>query len=282
MTDTRTRIRTLSAAQKVILAMGGVVALVLIAWGVLQLASFFGRTTYQRELTLTPTAGRIHVDMNGGISIQTGPGPEVRVTEQVHYGLRKPRLIESVTGEGVELTARCAPFISNCSVDAVLTVPAGLAVDAHSSGGDITASGLTGSVRLDSSGGGVTASGLTGSVVLHSSGGDITASGLAGKVQLDSSGGGVRATGLTGRQVDARSSGGDVELVFDAAPDRVGADSSGGGVRIELPSVDSGYHVNADSSGGDTRTDVKTDPGSPRLIEAHSSGGDVRISGRLP
>src|SRR6266496_688716 len=246
MTDTRTRIRTLSAAQKVILAMGGVVALVLIAWGVLQLASFFGRTTYQRELTLTPTAGRIHVDMNGGISIQTGPGPEVRVTEQVHYGLRKPRLIESVTGKGVELTARCAPFISNCSVDAVLTVPAGLAVDAHSSGGDITASGL------------------------------------AGKVQLDSSGGGVRATGLTGRQVDARSSGGDVELVFDAAPDRVGADSSGGGVRIELPSVDSGYHVNADSSGGDTRTDVKTDPGSPRLIEAHSSGGDVRISGRLP
>jgi DUF4097 and DUF4098 domain-containing protein YvlB len=277
MTDTSTRSPRRSGAQRVLLAVGGVVALALIAWGVLQLVSVLGRTTTQRELTLTPTGGRLKVDMNGGIRIETGSGPEVRVVERLHYGLRKPRVTETVTADGLEVKAGCAWFNPNCSVDAVLTVPADLAVDAHSSGGDITVSGLTGTVQLDSSGGGITASGLTGSVVLESSGGDITASGLTGAVRMDSSGGGVRASGLRSGQVDAHSSGGDVVLAFDAPPDRVRADSSGGGVRIELPRVDSGYHVNADSSGGDTHTEVPTDPQSPRLIEAHSSGGDVRI-----
>jgi hypothetical protein len=269
--------RTLPGGRKAVLAVGGIMALGLIGWGVLSLIGLLGRTTSQRELTLTPTAGRLRIDVNGDVTIKIGSGPDVRVTETMRYGLRKPRVTEEVTADGLALRARCPWFDSTCSVDAVLTVPASLSVDARSSGGDITASGLTGSVQLDSSGGGIRASGLTGSVVLRSSGGDIVASGLAGSARLDSSGGGVRATGLRSLQVDARSSGGDVELSFDSAPDRVTADSSGGGVRIALPRIEAGYRVRADSSGGDTRTEVPTDPRSRRLVEAHSSGGDVRL-----
>jgi hypothetical protein len=269
--------RTMSGGRRALLAVGGVMTVALIGWGVLTLIGLLGRTTSQRELTLTPSAGRLRIDMNGAITIETGTGPDVRVTETMRYGLRKPRVTEEVTADGLVLRAHCPWFTSTCSVDAVLTVPASLSVDAHSSGGDITASGLTGAVQLDSSGGGIRASGLTGSVVLRSSGGDITASGLAGPARLDSSGGGVRAAGLRSPHVEARSSGGDVELSFDSAPDRVTADSSGGGVRIALPRVEGGYRVTADSSGGDTRTEVPTDPRSERLIEAHSSGGGVRL-----
>jgi hypothetical protein len=269
--------RTLSAGRRILLVVGGVVALALIGWGALMLVGLLGRTTSEREVTLTPTAGRLRIDVNGDIRIDAGTGSDVRIVERMRYGLRKPRVTEDVTADGVVIRARCPWYDSNCSVNAVLTVPANLSVDAHSSGGDITASGLAGSAQLDSSGGGIVASGLTGSVVLRSSGGDITASGLSGSARLDSSGGGVRATGLRTAQVEARSSGGDVELSFDSAPDRVTADSSGGGVRIGLPRVEAGYHVDADSSGGGTRIEVPTDPASRRIIEAHSSGGDVRL-----
>jgi len=73
-----------------------------------------------------------------------------------------------------------------------------------------------------------------------------------------------------------------VQLAFDTPPDRVIADSSGGGVEIGLPRVEGGYQVHADSSGGQTQTDVQTDPASPHLIDAHSSGGDVRITTASP
>ncbi|HEY3262909.1 MAG TPA: DUF4097 family beta strand repeat-containing protein [Pseudonocardiaceae bacterium] len=277
MSEIGTRSRTLSRAQKVLLAVGGVAAFVLIAGAAWTLVNLFGQTTYQRDLTLTPTAGRLRIDTTGAITIKPGSGPEVRVHETVRYGLRRPRLAETSTPDGLVLHAGCDWLTPNCSIDAVVTVPAELTVDARSSGGDITVSGLTGAVQLDSSGGGITVSGLTGPAQLHSSGGGITATGLAGAVQLDSSGGGVRATGLRATQVEARSSGGDVVLAFDTAPDRVVADSSGGGVRIGLPRVEGGYSVNADSSGGGTHTDVPTDPQSQRQIEAHSSGGDVRL-----
>ena len=276
MSDTRTRSR-LSGGQKVILAFGGVVAFALIGWGVLTVVNLLGQTSYQRELTLNPTTGRLRVDLPGSITVETGTGPEVRVVEKVRYGLRKPRLTEETTADWVVLRADCAWFSSNCSVDAVITVPANLSVDVDSSGGDITASNLAGSVRLDSSGGSVRVSGLTGSVVLSSSGGDVSATGLTGTAELDSSGGSVRATELRSSEIKASSSGGDVQLVFDAAPDRVSADSSGGGVEVGLPRVDGGYRVNADSSGGETRIEVPTDPQSPRVIDAHSSGGDVRV-----
>jgi Putative adhesin len=273
----RGRRRRLTRAQKAILAVGGVLAFALIAYGVLILVELFGQRTDQRVVTLTPTAGRLRLDVNGDIRIQPGADAQVHVTERLKYGLRRPRLSEQVTAAGLTVTSRCMVLDSYCSVDAVLTVPAGLSVDAHSSGGGITVGGLTGSVTLDSSGGGISVSALTGPVVLRSSGGDITADGVAGSLRMDSSGGGVHGTGLRGGQVDAHSSGGDVRLVFDAAPQRVSANSSGGGVRIELPRAEGGYHVTADSSGGGTSIDVPTDPQSSRSVDAHSSGGDVRI-----
>jgi hypothetical protein len=273
------RRRRLSPGQRVILAVGGVLAFALIGWGVLSLVSVFGRTSYQRELTLAPSGAKLHIDLPGTIQITgaSGSDSQVRLVETVRYGLRKPHLVESRTADGLTVRMDCSWFDSRCSVDAVVTVPASTSVDARSSGGDITVRGLTGSVRLDSSGGGVTGADLTGSVEMRSSGGDVTATGLTGQAVLDSSGGGISGSGLRSPTVDASSSGGDVNLSFDAAPDQVHADSSGGGVEVRLPRVENGYHVTADSSGGATRIEVPTDPQSPRLIDAHSSGGDVRI-----
>jgi Putative adhesin len=271
------RRRALTGPQKALLAVGGVAAFVLIGWGAWTLVNLIGQTSYQRELTLAVASGRLRVDLPGGIKIEPGSGPGVRVVETVRYGTFRPKLREEETADGLAVRADCPWFTANCAVDAVITVPANLSVDAVSSGGDITVHGLTGRVHLDSSGGGIDASGLTGPVVLSSSGGEITATRLTGPAELDSSGGGVRASELGSSEVTARSSGGDVQLAFDTPPDRVIADSSGGGVEVGLPQVEGGYQVRADSSGGETQTDVQTDPSSPRLIDAHSSGGDVRI-----
>jgi hypothetical protein len=277
MTQTVSRARALTGAQKALLAAGGVAAFVLIGWGVWTLVNLFGQTSYQRELTLAAASGRLEVDLPGRITVEPGPGPDVRVVETVRSGTFRPKLSEEETADGLAVRADCAWFTANCAVDAVITVPANLSVDAVSSGGDITVHGLTGRVHLDSSGGGIDAAGLTGPVELSSSGGEITATGLTGPAELDSSGGGVRASDLGSREVTAHSSGGSVQLAFNTPPERVIADSSGGGVEIGLPRVEGGYHVDADSSGGETQTGVQTDPASPRLIDAHSSGGDVRI-----
>src|SRR5438046_232832 len=120
MSEMRTRPR-LSGGQKVILAVGGAVALLLVGWGVLLLVNLIGRTSYQRELTLHPTANRLRVDLPGSIRIEPGTGPDVRVVQTVKYGLRKPRLTEDTTPDGLVVAAECPVFGSFCSVDAVLT-----------------------------------------------------------------------------------------------------------------------------------------------------------------
>src|SRR5205823_5094991 len=160
------------------------------------LVELFGQRTDQRVLTLTPTAGRLRLDLNGDIRIQRGSDSQVHVTERLKYGLRRPHVVEQATSDGLTVTGKCLALDSYCSVDAVLTVPPSLSVDAHSSGGGITASGLIGSVQLDSSGGGISVSDVSGPVVATSSGGDVSASRVSGSLRLDSSGGGVHATDL--------------------------------------------------------------------------------------
>jgi hypothetical protein len=145
-----------------------------------------------------------------------------------------------------------------CQVDYVIHVPDGVSVIARSDGADVTVSNVTGNLDLSSSGGGIR--------VRNSD---------AGHVLLDSNGSGIAAVDLSAESIRGSASGGSVFLSLSTPPKTVDVDSDGGSVEIVLPDTSDAYHVNVSADGGSTSTEIRTDPTSPRVIIATSSGGNV-------
>ena len=81
---------------------------------------------------------------------------------------------------------------------------------------------------------------------------------------------------MTG-DVDVSLNGGDADLGYSAAPDNLRARTNGGNITIRVPDDDASYNVDADTDGGSVHTDIRTDPTSDRLIDAHSNGGAIRL-----
>lgn len=231
----------LPPGRRAVLVIGGVLAAALVVFGTWSLVNLLGQTTTERTTTLVPTSDRLTIRADGDIRVEAGTGPEVRVVERVRHGIGRPEVDQRPTSDGLLIDSDCPWYSTNCSVDLIVTVPATLSVDAHSSAGDITAIGVSS---------------------------DLT---------LTSSAGDVRASGLRTSRVDASSSAGDVTLSFDAPPVDVVAGSSAGDVDIRLPRVDGGYRVSVDTSAGDQHVEVPTDPESSRRIDAGSSAGDVTV-----
>jgi hypothetical protein len=233
--------RSLSPARRATLVVGGLFALALIAFGTWSLIELLGQVTEEHLLTLTPTASHLTIDTDGDIQIASGEVSDVQIVERVRHSVGRPKIEETSTRDGVVLRGKCGWYASNCSVTFVVTIPRGLAVDAHSSAGDITMTGE------------------------------------AGPVQLSSSAGDISATGLRSDRVEAKSSAGDVRLRFDVPPHTVTAHSSAGDVDVAVPRVAGGYRALASASAGDEAIEVPTDPTSTRVIDATSSAGDVTI-----
>lgn len=234
--------RPLSRGRRITLVVGGFFAVVVVAFGTWTLVNLVGQTTTERTLTLGPGNGPIAVDMNGDVHVEVGDVTDVRVVERLRYALGRPRVSETTGDGGLSIRGDCAWYTSNCSVDVTLTVPPTVALQLHSSGGDVLVSGAGGAA-----------------------------------LTAVSSAGDVHATGLRSTQVVARSSGGDVELSFVVPPSSVTAHSSAGDVAVRVPRVAGGYRVTANTSAGTTRVDVPTDPESSRWIDATSSAGDVDV-----
>jgi hypothetical protein len=232
----------LSRGRRIMLVVGGFFAVAVIAFGTWSVINLLGQTTTERKLTLTPTAGRLSVDTEGDIRVEVGDVTDVQVTERLRYGTGRPRVEETSGPDGLRIRGHCSWYSSSCSVDVLLTVPATLSLDLHSSAGDVTVSGAGG-----------------------------------GDLMVDSSAGDVRATGIRATRVVARSSAGDVRLGFAVPPSSVIAHSSAGDVEVRVPRVDGGYRVEANSSAGDRQVDVPTDPASARRIDVTSSAGDVKV-----
>ncbi|NED12734.1 DUF4097 domain-containing protein [Streptomyces sp. SID9124] len=182
----------------------------------------------------------------GDIKVVAGDGGTVRVTEKVSYSGDKPKT-EHTTRGGTLLLAPgdgCAKDggASTCKVDYTLEVPKSLAAVLESKGGNISVSGLAGSLEVKSGGGKVTADRIT-----------------AKRFTVDGNGGGA---------IDAR---------FAAAPDTVAIDTRAGDVSVRVPSAEA-YAVKATSNGGSSKVGIKTDPASSRKITLHTDGGDVKLS----
>ncbi len=169
-----------------------------------------------------------------------------------------------------------------------LRVPASFSANLDTAGGDISASGLTGNLKVDTSGGDLNFAQIHGHIHADTSGGDITAKSCDGATDLDTSGGRIEVTGGRGK-LNADTSGGavtvlnrvgDTKVESSGGKLRLGnisgkltAETSGGSVSAILPSPVAG-DVRLETSGGSIT--VVTPSNAALTIDAETSAGSVR------
>jgi hypothetical protein len=200
----------------------------------------------------------VDIEADGTVTVVGGAAGPITVDEHVSRGLQAPKRSLRVDGDRLTVRGTCSAFPQTfCSDDITVRVPS--------------------TVRVVADGLGIQVTGVRGGTYVESHGDDIDVESLGGTVRLRSHGGSVSAIGLRAATVDADSSGGDVSLSFTRSPQRVDANSSGGDVNLVLPDRPVAYRVEASASGGSADTDIRTDPTSPRLLRATSSGGGITI-----
>jgi DUF4097 and DUF4098 domain-containing protein YvlB len=139
-------------------------------------------------------------------------------------------------------------------------VPAGVALQAQLTSGDVAVSGLRGPVSL------------------AATSGDLRLSQLSGPLRLRSNSGDIVGEALASAQVDAADNDGDVSLAFAAVPAQVSATSDAGDVSVDVPRRVGGYRVRAATAAGDRTVSVRQEAASTRAIVATSDAGDVAVA----
>jgi hypothetical protein len=245
-----------------LLVLGAVGAVALTAlFGIGALDSSTGQGHRDRHAVLPAGVTRVVVSASSGDIRLTGTPPgRVVVDGRLSGTGRLPTMTVDVHGPVATLRASCPwTFFLSCGATIDIAVPPGVAVEAHTSSGDLRATDVRGPVDLRTSSGDVRASGGAGTMTLHTSSGD------------------VRGSGLRATSVDARSSSGDVTIAQAVAPDQVTAWTSSGDVEVSVPSDATTYAVRARTSSGKQDVQVRTDPDSVHRIDLRSGSGDVSV-----
>jgi len=196
----------------------------------------------------------------GDVHILPGKAGQITVARRLSYGLRRPDMEERALGDRFLIRDRtCVTLLAlGCHSSWLIQVPRHVQVVASTSGGALSASGLSSSVKLLSSSGRVSAVSVVGPLLLRSKTGAVT------------------ANDIRSDQVEAASEHGAVSITFGTAPSLVLARSESGQVAVVVPAGDA-YRVQAASQEGSATVTAKTDPTSHRRIDARSTSGNVRV-----
>lgn len=262
------------------------------------------------ETRAAKPGGKIVVDVEFG-SIDVAPGENDKVVIDAH------RKIEASSKEKEEEYLKAAPITITTEDDKVVVraarkheslgsqfwnllghthaearytirVPANFNADLNTSGGDISANGLTGTIKVDTSGGDLAFEKIHGDIHADTSGGDIKVTACDGAVNLDTSGGHIEVTDGRGN-LDADTSGGNVtvkNLAGDAKVESSGgklhlanisgklkAETSSGAISAILPATVANDIQLETSAGAIT---VVTPPNAGLTIDAETGAGSVR------
>ena len=137
------------------------------------------------------------------------------------------------------------------SVDYMIVVPTGVAVEARSISGDVTVRSVQGAVRAETISGNVTAAATPRLELLRSVSGnvDLADIGADGELAVSSISGDIRARALKAKGIDLKTVSGDVRLT-DVACDRLGAQSTSGDLEYTGTLAKGGrYSLNSHSGG---------------------------------
>ncbi|GAA2392255.1 DUF4097 family beta strand repeat-containing protein [Nonomuraea africana] len=207
----------------------------------------------------------------GGTSLTiTSRVGDLRVVPGDASGVKVERWLQGTAGEPgksqwtlengrLALSTDCTVFFGSCGARYTVHLPPGVALVVE--GGDER----------------VSLSRLPQDVSVSTTGGDITAEGLSGTLRLRTHEGTIRSRATRSADVRARSRDGDISVGFAAPPGKVDTQSRAGGVVVSVPEGE--YGITVVSRNGRSRTEIKdAGDGSARTIVARSEDGDVRVT----
>ena len=262
------------------------------------------------ETTAAKPGGKLVVDVDFG-SIDVAPGDNDKVVIDAHRKVEmssKEKEQEYLAAAPITITTEGEKVIlranqkheslgsqfwrmmghSRTEGHYTIKVPANFNLDLDTSGGDVSANGVTGSVKADTSGGDLSFGQIHGDLHADTSGGNIVAKDCDGKTDLDTNGGRIEVTGGRG-VLKAETSGGNVTVLNRVGDTKVAssggklrlgnisgkldAETSGGSVSAILPSSVAG-NVRLETSGGSIT--VVTPPNTALTIDAETSAGGIR------
>lgn len=144
------------------------------------------------------------------------------------------RTDEQGTGR-IEISGSDGTEISNrVNLEATLTLPRGITVNATTAGGHITANNFDGTQQFETSGGHINLTSISGNTTAHSRGGHIVGNRLSGTFRLQTEGGHIRVSRLDG-ELEARTGGGHIQL--ESLTGSVDAETSGGNIDAQVDSA---------------------------------------------
>jgi hypothetical protein len=248
--------------RRALIGVGLAMTALLVGMGALVSVNALGRQTVQEESTYAFDGKLVSIDLGIG-EVEIVPSPhddEISVRRRLTYGLRRPFVEERLDGDTFRIRdGQCpVPVVGICEVRWLLQLPRHVSVEVTTNDGSITASGLTGPVKLVSTSGDVRGRALSGPAI-----------------QLLSHHGLVVGADIRSKRVVATSESGAVSVSFRSPPTLMRAGSKTGDVHVGLPDGDETYKVSAVTKG--LKTTPKSDPESPYVITVTSDTGRVSV-----
>ena len=262
------------------LIIGTPLALLVIGWTALTAVAFTGLGSSRVNLAI-PVHGRtaaVSVD-EGDITAGPGPAGEVRVHGTLHYSIVRPKLHWQRSRSTIALHARCELPTGICSFDYAVTVPPVARSRISTGSGNLTASGLAGTVTLGTNSGDVTATRISGNVTISDHSGGITVTSLAGaQALITNDSGDITGRAVSSQVLTAKDLSGNITVVFTKVPRRVQVSNLSGDIRLVLPPGSTTYRVSASTSSGSTSVNVPQSPTSPYVVSVTDQSGNITIT----
>ena len=232
---------------------------------------------FSRSFDVGPSGSLDISNLSGDITIQGGPGTEIRVEADKH-GNGDPSLVSievSQTGNRVRVETKYSKGKKHkhVSVDFNVTVPTGTSVSAKSVSGDVEVENVGGELEAESVSGDVAVTNAENLSVAKSVSGEVTVETAASREdpEIGSVSGDVQVTGLKAREVEVSSVSGDVILTH-AQCERAAMESVSGDIQYS-GTLAKGGRYEFESHSGDVNIYIANDVGFELAAETFS--GDI-------
>ncbi|MBK9992002.1 MAG: DUF4097 family beta strand repeat protein [Verrucomicrobia bacterium] len=159
------------------------------------------------------------------------------------------------SGGSITISAVSGSVKANTSGGSLRFVNIHGSVDGHTSGGNVKAADCEGEIRIGTSGGSIEVAEGSGTLSGNTSGGSITVKSFKGSVSIDTSGGGITVENIQGK-INGHTSGGSIHAILLAPiPGDVDLSTSGGGITATV-APDAAFNLDAATSGGGVDCDL--------------------------
>ncbi len=260
---TRTEQRSGGGARVWWRVLGSVLAVGVLGWSLFVVVSLLAQHNVDIDRTV-PAAGVATIEVrlsSGSLEVAGSDTSSISLSGTLTEGLVKGDHSEALYGDTFLVKSTC-PLVgaNSCSADYRIEVPRSLHVKVVSDNTSVTMRGLDGRVEV-----------LT-------SNSPVRVDTLAGDTDLRTSNDSIDAVGLAGNSTTLVTSNGRVRAEFARSPRSVKIRTSNDSVSLLLPDTPATFATRVGTSNGDRSVEIRTDPGSERVIDVETSNDDVTVA----